>query len=453
MLCTKNTSTSKYRVAFRTVGCRVNQCETTEMQAALAKHGFCLVDWNQPADVRVINTCAVTARSEHDCRRQIRQAKRMDPHCLVVATGCYAQVNAQALSEMPEVDVVLGNIDKYRLPELLASKLDGRAGKGGKETCVASFPERPQFESEEFARVPGHTRAFLKIQTGCNSRCSYCIVPQARGPARSMPRGEVLRRVRLLTDSGYREIVLAGIDLGSWGKDSGEGFLGDLIRDLLECTQVERLRLSSIEPLEVTERLLSVIESGGERVAHHFHVPLQSGADSVLTRMNRPYRAEKYLTVVKTIAARFPDAAIGADVIVGFPGETEEEFAETIAVVAESPLTYLHVFAYSDRPGTLAAAMQPKIPPVVIHERSERLRQLAECKKAEFRTRQLGSVQKALILEETRPGGPYIALTGNYLPVVISAVDSDVCVNRFAWVRLDSELPDRRLSGTIIRLE
>ncbi|MGB9879983.1 MAG: tRNA (N(6)-L-threonylcarbamoyladenosine(37)-C(2))-methylthiotransferase MtaB, partial [Anaerolineae bacterium] len=400
MASTKNIVTGTYRVAFCTVGCRVNQCETAEMQAALAKDGFCPVDWNQSADVRVINTCAVTARSEHDCRRQIRQAKRLDPDCLVVVVGCYAQINSDVLAAMPEVDLVLGNIDKFRLSEHLAKKLAPGKQSGGEESrrdklvSVTPYSERQLFESEEFACISGHTRAFLRIQTGCNSRCSYCVVPYARGPARSMSREEVIRRVEFLTASGYREVVLTGIDLGSWGKDSGDGHLSDLLLDLLRCTSVERLRLSSVEPLEVTESLLAAIESAGERVAHHFHVPLQSGADVVLARMNRPYRATEYLAIVQQIAARFPDAAIGADVIVGFPGETEEQFAETLALVKESPLTYLHVFAYSDRPGTAAATMHPKIPPEIIQERSKRLRQLGESKRVEFRRRQLGSIQK-----------------------------------------------------------
>ena len=269
-----------------------------------------------------------------------------------------------------------------------------------------------------------------------------------------MPKEEVRRRVDLLVASGYREIVLAGIDLGSWGKDTGEGSLSDLVLDLLECTPVERLRLSSIEPLEITDSLLMVIAEAQERVAHHFHIPLQSGADSVLARMNRPYRTDDYLAITQEIARRFPDAAIGADVIVGFPGETEEEFARTVAFVKQSPLTYLHVFAYSDRPGTPAAAMKPKAPPVVIQARSEELHELAQLKKAEFHRRQLGTVQKALVLEKIGLEGHYLGLTSNYLLVVVSMTNErESCVNRFLWARLDEVLPEGRLGGTVLKLE
>ena len=383
-------------VAFRTIGCKLNQCETAQMQQALLAEGYRLVDWDEPATIRVINTCTVTARSDRTCRHQIRLAKRLDPGCLLAVTGCLAQVDPGTVAAIPGVDLVLGNPDKLRLADFLRRHLESKAvahSQPKPTVCVSPYAGSLSFEKEVLVSFPGYTRAFLKIQTGCDSSCTYCIVPRARGPARSMPLTQVLAQVRSLAASGYREVVLTGIDLGSWGRDTGEGSLADLLRVLVAESAVDRYRLSSVEPLEMDAALLDVIEAAGERVAQHFHLPLQSGSDSVLRRMGRPYSAAEYLEVVRSVAARFPEAALGADVIVGFPGETEEEFQETLAFVADSPLTYLHVFSYSDRPGTPAAAMKPKVQPEVIQERNARLRALGQEKKTAFRTRLVGTEQ------------------------------------------------------------
>ncbi|MBC7294539.1 MAG: MiaB/RimO family radical SAM methylthiotransferase, partial [Thermoleophilia bacterium] len=454
-----NTHNPRPKVAFRTIGCKLNQCETAQMQELLVRAGYELVGWEEPANIRVINTCTVTAKSDRTCRREIRAARRLDPHCLVAVTGCYAQVDPQAVASIPGVDLVLGNIDKFKLAEVLRDLERSKSAGGitaaaeGPLVAVSPYPEQPAFEADFITHFYGYTRAFLKIQTGCNSRCSYCIVPSARGPARSMPAGEVIAQVKLLEERGFAEVVLTGINLGSWGRewreDGGAALatgragpatsetapatrraapppqatdggsaantttLAGLLKQLLEQTAVPRFRLSSIEPLEVDSSLLDVMEAAEERVAHHFHLPLQSGSDAVLRRMNRPYRAAEYLRVVEEIVARFPNAAVGADVIVGFPGESEQEFAQTLTFVERCPLTYLHVFSYSDRPGTPAYDMGPKVAPEVIHERSQRLRQLGERKKAEFRQRIAGSVQTALILREPSPEGMLQGVTGN----------------------------------------
>jgi threonylcarbamoyladenosine tRNA methylthiotransferase MtaB len=450
---------AKNSVAFRTVGCRLNQCETAQMQEALLGAGFRLVDWEEPADIRVVNTCTVTAKSDRTCRHEIRSAKRLDPECLVVVTGCYAQVDPETAAAIPGVDVVLGNIDKLRLAEHLAERLaPSRAAGPGPAVAVTPYPEHPGFESEFFTHFLGYTRAFLKIQTGCDSRCAYCVIPLARGPARSMPRAAVLEQVRLLAVRDYREVVLAGINLGSWGRDTGEGSLADLLTLLLDYREashpspasgrIDRYRLSSIEPLEVDTALLDVIERSGERVAHHFHLPLQSGSDCVLRRMDRPYSASQYLEVAETIAGRFPDAALGADVIVGFPGETEAEFEETLALVERSPLTYLHVFAYSDRPGTKASAMRPKVHPETVHERSVRMRALGARKRTSFRGRLVGTHQRVLVLKERSADDRLVGLTGNYMEVLVS--DDGALENRFVQVRLERPLADGRWETTVL---
>ncbi len=430
------------------------------MQEALLTAGFRLVGWEGPADIRVINTCTVTAKSDRTCRHEIHLAKRLDPDCVVVVTGCYAQVHPAVVAAIPEVDLVLGNIDKLRLAEQLTSHFAGRGPAGARgvaptpspTVAVSPYPEHPTFEGEFFSQFHGYTRAFLKIQTGCDSGCAYCVVPLARGPARSMPQAAVLQQVRLLTARGYREVVLTGINLGSWGSDTSEGPLANLLALLLddrppEDDSVGRLRLSSIEPLEVDAPLLDVIEGAGERVAHHFHLPLQSGSPSVLSRMGRPYTAAQYLEVAQTIAHRFPDAALGADVIVGFPGETEAEFEETLALVERSPLTYLHVFAYSDRTGTRASSMNPKIAPQTIHERSRLLRALGMQKNDSFRGRLSATEQRVLVLNERVADGRLVGLTGNYMEVLVS--DDESLVNRFVRVRLERCLPDGRWEASI----
>ena len=430
------------------------------MQEALAASGYRLVDWSDRADVRVVNTCTVTAKSDRTCRHEIRLAKRLDPGCVVAVTGCYAQVDPDAVAAIPGVDLVLGNVEKLRLRDYLAergvgSRADGGGAAGAAPdspfTAVAAYPTRPSFEGEFISHFYGYTRAFLKIQTGCDSRCTYCVIPLARGPARSMPRAEVLEQMRLLAARDFQEVVLTGIDLGSWGRDAGEGALADLLARLLGETRPPRYRLSSIEPLGIDSRLLDTVESMGERMAHHFHLPLQSGADSVLTRMNRPYTAADYLSVVTRLARRFPHAGLGADVIVGFPGETEEEFEETYAFLEHSPLTYLHVFSYSDRPGTAAATMRPKVGPETIHARSLRLRELGERKNAAFRDRLVGTQERALILRERAEDGRLVGLTGNYVEILVDGDDS--LANRFARVRLERVLPDGRFEVTLVGLE
>jgi threonylcarbamoyladenosine tRNA methylthiotransferase MtaB len=444
-------SVKQTTVAFRTLGCKLNQCETAQMQEILTASGYTLVDWNTPADFRVVNTCTVTAKSDRTCRREIRLAKRLDPHCVVAVTGCYAQVDPEAVAAIPGVDLVLGNIEKLALAQHLA----GAVTSGAPSTTVSPYPESPAFDQEFISHFYGYTRAFLKIQTGCDSRCAYCIIPLARGPARSMPRAQVLEQTRLLGSRDFKEIVLTGINLGSWGRDTGETPLAELLEALLadhaSLLPALRYRLSSIEPLEVDAELLDVIDKAGNRVAHHFHLPLQSGSASVLCRMNRPYGPEAYLGVAAEVARRFPDAALGADVIVGFPGETEAEFDETLAFVELSPLTYLHVFSYSDRRGTAASVMKPKISSDVIHERSLRLRRLGERKGMEFRQRLAGSEQRALVLRERSDDGLLVGLTGNYVEVLLAGDDS--LMNRFARVTLDEEREGGRWAVTDVALE
>lgn len=468
-------------VAFRTLGCKLNQCETAQMAEALTVQGYQVVTWDRPAAYRVINTCTVTAKTDRTCRHEIRRAMRRDPDSRVVVTGCYAQVAPETVATIPGVALVLGNPDKFRLADYLRDlpaarpSGDGHAASGGDppglplsgapggawplvgegapappRVAVTAYTHSPVFQGDFFTHFSGYTRAFLKVQNGCDAACSYCVIPTARGHSRSMPATEVLAQLRLLADQGYREVVLTGIHIGSWGHDIGEGGLADLLTILATDGAVPQYRLSSTEPMEVDDDVLAVMQTHPDRFAPHFHVPLQSGSPEILRRMNRPYTAPQYAQRVRAMRRAFPDAAIGADVIVGFPGETEANFQETFDLVADLPLTYLHVFAYSDRPGTRASKMASKVPPEVIDDRSSRLRALGVRKRQAFEARFRGHDIRALLLAQRAIDGRLTALTGNYIEVLVEA--DDRLINRFVDVRPESARPEGGWLGSLVRV-
>ena len=451
-------------VAFRTLGCKLNQCETAQMEEALTAQGYRVVTWEEAAAYRVVNTCTVTAKTDRTCRHEIRRAMRRDPGSRVVVTGCYAQVAPEKVAAIPGVALVLGNPDKFRLADYLEDIPVGLPNAGlphgdGPEAAdrghqprvaVTPYTGTPAFESDFFTHFSGYTRAFLKIQNGCDASCSYCVIPTARGPSRSMPAGKVLAQVRLLADQGYQEVVLTGIHMGSWGHDTREGGLADLLTILATHGAVPRYRLSSTEPMEVDDDVLAVMRTHADRFAPHFHVPLQSGSSDILRRMNRPYSAEQYARRVQSMRQTFPDAAIGADVIVGFPGETEAHFQETHELIAGLPLTYLHVFAYSDRPGTRASKMASKVPPEVIDDRSFRLRTLGAQKRRVFEERFRDDELHALLLGQRSSDGRLVALTGNYIEVLVEA--DDRLINRFVYVRPESLRPEGGWMGSLVRV-
>lgn len=449
-------------VAFRTLGCKLNQCETAQMEESLTARGLELVPWTRTADVRVLNTCTVTGKTDRSCRNEIGRVRRSDPASRLIVTGCYAQVAAETIAAIPGVDLVLGNVDKADLAVHIHELLDSPKTpvavapmgpavedclRSAAPTVVTSYGADAIFTGDFVTHFSGYTRAFLKIQNGCDSRCSYCIIPVARGPSRSMLLAGVLEQVRLLTERGYGEVVLTGIHLGRWGRDTEEGSLADLLESLLRETRALRFRLSSIEPLEVNERLLAAARGAGSRFAEHFHMPLQSGSPSVLRRMNRPYSVDQYAERVLAVRAAFPDAAIGADVIVGFPGESNEEFTETLELVDRLPLTYLHVFPYSDRPDTEASRASGKVAPELIAERSARLRTLGSTKDAEFQGTFAGKELQALVLRQWSADGRLVALTGNYIEVLVHGADD--LINEFVLVAPRRREADGRWAGEV----
>ncbi|MFQ6134059.1 MAG: tRNA (N(6)-L-threonylcarbamoyladenosine(37)-C(2))-methylthiotransferase MtaB [Armatimonadota bacterium] len=395
------------RVALTTLGCKLNQYDTEVVREQFLRAGYQVVPFDQPADVYVVNSCTVTSRSDRDSRRLARQAKRRSPQATVVVTGCYAQTDALALADIPAIDLVVGNLEKAHLADLLADRARG--------VRVSRIDRQRRFDEPCVSAFGEHTRAFVKIQDGCDSACAYCIVPHARGPSRSRPPGDVLDQVRRLADAGYREVILVGVHLGAYGQDLDDDVcLADVAESLVEIENLSRLRLSSIEPREVDDRLIALARDC-PKVCRHFHIPMQSGDDHVLARMNRPYTSAVFAELVERIAEQVPGCGLGADVLVGFPGETEAAFARTRHLLEGLPLTYLHVFSYSPRRGTPAALMPDQVQEELKKRRCRELRDLSQRKLATFCDGLVG--QTLHILVEDRPGndGPLTGLSDNYV--------------------------------------
>jgi threonylcarbamoyladenosine tRNA methylthiotransferase MtaB len=425
------------RVAFATLGCRLNQVDSQQIQAALEARGFSTVPFGAAADVVVVNTCTVTARAEVSDRQAIRRARRANPDACLVVTGCWAQTSAAEVARQAGVDLVVGNADKARLPALLDEVL--RAPRGPARVEVGDLRGARVDTVEVPARVPGRSRAFVKVQDGCQHRCAFCIVPRARGASRSLEPARVLDQARRLVADGHPEITLTGVDLGHYGADLvPRTSLAVLLRALAEIPGLRWLRLSSLLPAYFSEELLDVLTSA-PAIAPHFHVPLQSGSDRVLRSMRRPYRVAMYRALVERLAAAFPVLGLGADVIAGFPGETHDDAAATEALIEALPFTYVHVFPYSDRIGTEAAARPGHVDRATIARRAARLRALGAAKAAAFRLALVGRTEDALVLEtRDRATGGLVGLTGQYVEVVFDGPDA--LMRRVARVRVGAGL-------------
>jgi len=428
------------RVAITTLGCKINQFESAAMHELLGGSGYELVPFGQEAEVYVINTCTVTARSDAESRRLVRRARRRNPAARIVVTGCYAQVAPDTLAAMPEVDLVVGNSEKQGIGAILAALDAGRV----RVAAISREDAVPPLQLESHVE---HTRAFLRIQTGCDAFCSYCIVPYARGRSRSVPFAEVIDGVRTLAGNGYREVVLTGIHLGAFGLDLiPRRTLLELLVALEAERLVPRLRLGSLEPGEITEEL-SAFLACSSTVCPHLHIPLQSGADSVLVRMKRRYTVDFFRERVTLLAETIPDLFIGMDVIAGFPGETEDDFARTVAFIAGLPIAALHVFPFSPRPGTPAAELPDRVPGPVVKERVRTLLRLSEEKLEAFYQRFVGRELEALMLKP-REDGLMEGLTRNYIPVTVSGADSRTA-GRLLTVRVEQAGPERCHGGAL----
>ena len=396
----------KPTVAFATLGCRMNQFDTDFIRSQFLLKGYRERPFGERADIYVINTCTVTRGADRDSRKYIYRAKRLNPDAVVVATGCYAQVNPQELASLKEVDLVVGNTHKGEILKIVEEYLERKnpgkvfVGEIFREGEVKNFDLVVSFE---------HTRPFLKVQEGCNSFCTFCVIPFARGKVRSVPLKRVVEAVRRLADLGYKEIVLTGTQLSQYGWDFKDGTnLLKLLEELIKIEGIEYYRLSSMSVAEMDKDLLELITSS-EKIAPHFHLSLQSGSNRILELMRRNYTAEEYAEKVTQIVEKRPITAIGTDIIVGFPTEGEKEFEETYRFVEKLPFAYLHVFPYSDRPFTRASKMKPKVPPEVIKERVKLLKELDKKKRNQYREKVKGKTVRALVL------GNGELLTENYL--------------------------------------
>jgi threonylcarbamoyladenosine tRNA methylthiotransferase MtaB len=383
------------------LGCRSNYFDGELLAQKLTEKGYTRVQ--EQADIYIINTCTVTSEADRSSRQFIYRAKRENPKAIVVATGCYAQTNPQALARLKEVDLVVGNSHKDRLVEILEDYLQGR----GERVFVDNIFKDSQVKNFDLVVFFERVRPFLKVQEGCNNFCTFCVIPYARGKLRSVPMEKVLEQVKSLAERGFKEIVLTGTQLTQYGWDLNIN-LYQLLLELLRIKDIELFRLSSLYPSEIDQKLLDLITQE-ERIAPHFHLSLQSGSNRILRLMERDYTVEDYTKLVETIVQRRPVSAIGTDIIVGFPTETEEDFEETYKLVQNLPFAYLHVFSYSDRPHTKASKMVPKVEERIKKERVRLLKALDQKKREEFKGSMKGKTLRAIILEEGR------ALTENYI--------------------------------------
>ena len=404
------------KAALHNLGCKVNAYETEAMQQILEEAGYEIVPFSEYADVYVINTCSVTNMADRKSRQMLHRAKKQNPDAIVVGAGCYVQTKeAQALVD-ESIDIVIGNNKKHELVPLLREY----EASHRKMACVADINhEKQAYEELSLSRTAEHTRACIKVQDGCNQFCTYCIIPFARGRVRSRELPDVLQEIRTLAKSGYREVVLTGIHLSSYGVDNGESLL-HLIEAVHELEGIERIRLGSLEPRIVTDAFAKRL-SELPKICPHFHLSLQSGCDTVLSRMNRRYDTAEYEVGCALLRRYFEHPAITTDVIVGFPGETDEEFETTERYLERIHFYEMHIFQYSRREGTKAAAMPDQVPEAVKKERSEKLLALGHRMSGEFRRYYLGRQVTALLEEEFLYDGKryYTGYTKEYVKVAV----------------------------------
>src|SRR6516162_4118841 len=416
-------------------GCRASQADGAALKKQLLQAGLGEARDTDSTDVVVLNTCTVTAAADAEVRQVIRRVHRQNPQCRILVTGCYAQRAPEEIAGLQGVSWVVGNSHKHLVADLVREGVEGEVRRprlGVRPTLVQIGEVGAQDSAEvqvgeistEFHFAPvfpdDRTRPMLKVQDGCSARCSFCVIPSVRGRSRSLLPASVVEEVRRLEQQGYKEIVLSGINLGSYGRDLGRriDFLG-LLKRILTGSSIPRLRISSIEPMDVGPQLIRLVASEG-RLAQHFHVPLQSGCDRILRQMNRRYWAAQYAERIQAIREQIPDCGIGADVMVGFPGETDADHATSVGYIQSLPFTYLHIFPYSPRPGTPAAAERDQVNGQVSRRRSEEIRAVIGVKRQAFLAAQVGRVLSALTLDETQEGG-CVALSSNYLKIVMPA--------------------------------
>ncbi|MEY8509185.1 tRNA (N(6)-L-threonylcarbamoyladenosine(37)-C(2))-methylthiotransferase MtaB [Lachnospiraceae bacterium 42-17] len=405
------------RAALHNLGCKVNAYETEAMQELLEENGYKIVPFWEKADIYIINTCTVTNMADRKSRQMLHRARKLNPEAVIVAAGCYAQTKGEALD--PEIDIVVGNNRKKDIVTILEEyeKNAGTGRAGGTQTELLKIGQMKEYEELSLTRTAEHTRAYIKVQDGCNQFCSYCIIPYARGRVRSRGIGEVLKEASALSKGGYKEVVLTGIHLSSYGADTGENLLS-LIQKVHKIPGIQRIRLGSLEPRIITEEFVEEI-SILTKVCPHFHLSLQSGCDETLKRMNRRYTAEEYMEKCKTLRKYYKNPALTTDIIVGFPGETEEEFIRSKAFIDEVNFYETHIFKYSKREGTKAAELDGEVPEIVKTARSSELIELSRKKKTAYEMSLIGTVKEVLMEERVmREDGIYqVGHTREYVKI------------------------------------
>ena len=421
------------KVALHNLGCKVNAYETEAMQELLEEHGYEIVPFKEGADIYIINTCTVTNMADRKSRQMLHRARKMNPHAIVVACGCYVQAKSDELDEC--IDIVVGNNRKKDIIEILKEYERGREG-----TCqeMVDINHTKEYEEMHLTRTAEHTRAYIKVQDGCNQFCSYCIIPYARGRVRSRDHESVLREVQGLAYNGYKEVVLTGIHLSSYGMDTGDHLL-NLILDIHEVPGIQRIRLGSLEPRIITEEFARTLASL-PKMCPHFHLSLQSGCDATLKRMNRRYTAEEYYEKCVLLRKYFYNPALTTDVIVGFPGETEEEFAQSKAFVDKVNFYETHVFKYSRREGTLAAKMENQVPETVKTVRSNELLELSRRKQRNYEEALIGTTQEVLMEEEILHEGEKYQVGHTKEYVKIGQKTTENLTNQLVNVEIESQL-------------
>ena len=420
-------SIMKRRVSFHTLGCKLNFSESSTIARQFEEGGFERVGVNDEADICVINSCSVTEHADKKCRNIIRKLHRRNPSAIIAVTGCYAQLKPQEIAAIDGVDIVLGNNDKGDLYKRVVEL--GSRGQAQVYSC----------DCEEITRffaafsTGDRSRSFLKVQDGCDYKCAYCTIHYARGSSRNMPIAELVAEAEKVAESGLKEIVITGINTGDFGRTTGEKFI-DLLRALNEVEGIERYRISSIEPNLITDEIMEFC-AASPKFQHHFHIPLQSGSDRILGLMRRRYTSAKFADRIEKVRSLMPDAFIGIDVITGFPGETEEDFQQTYDLLARLKPSFLHIFPFSERPGTPAVDMPNKVPSYISTQRVARLEELSDALHYEFCAQGVGK-EMDVLFESTMRGGMMYGYTGNYIRV--KAPYRRDLINRICRVKLSS---------------
>lgn len=430
------------KVAFYTLGCKLNFSETSSIIRMFQQHGFQKVEFNDSPDIVVINTCSVTDNADKKCRQVVKDAKKVSEDPFIIVIGCYAQLKPKEIAEIPGVDAVLGASEKFRLLELL----DGFEKHPKTLVYAQDIAEATTFNNAY--SLNDRTRTFLKVQDGCDYSCSFCTIPLARGKSRSDTIENVLESARTIAQNDVKEIVLTGVNTGDFGIRNGnreEKFI-DLIKELDHINGIDRIRISSIEPNLLTKEIIEFV-AGSNKFAHHFHIPLQSGSNKILKAMKRRYLRELYVDRVNMIRQTMPDCCIGVDVIVGFPGETEDDFLETYNFLNELDVSYLHVFSYSERPDTEAINMELAVPQKERSSRSKMLRSLSE-KKRRYFYRQFEGKSMEVLFEKDIEGGKIHGFTDNYIRVAVDYTPE--YINRLKEVYLSEVGANGIMKGELV---